>query len=198
LIVRFFLGAALLLVAGCSLFDPRDPEEGGTAIDSLAARTCPSNVVYNIRKALAAGPAGIGIYDQNLDDDFLFILDAQDEFYLPCSPNPFLTWSRELEKANVALIFQNYGDIGMGMSLSTAQDSTPVSPPDDPEADSEVKFRSVVYLVSAGDTSFAGSADVYFRDQGGSWTLYKWQDIRPTSGSKLSYGRLKASLASCQ
>ena len=188
---------ALLALAvaapGCGLFDTRTPEEPENPVNiDVRPRTFPSNVVYNIRSAFQAGQQGIGVYDQNLAADFLFVPDEQDVLELP--RNPFESWNKDKEKTNMGSVFDKYGELTLSLQLSAADDSTLADPRTEPQADSEVMFRSTPYTISAEDTLFAGKVDAYFRDNAGTWTIYKWVDVRDPSLGQKTFGRMKASV----
>lgn len=186
---------ALLAAAagGCGLFDTRTPEEPTNQVNiDVRPRTFPTNVVYNIHSAFLHGQQGIGVYDQNLAADFVFVPDEQDVLELP--QNPFETWDKDREKSNMGSVFDRYGELTLGLQLGAADDSTLADPRTDPQADNEVLFRSAPYTISAEDTLFAGKVDAYFRDNAGTWTIYKWVDIRDPSMGQRTFGRMKASV----
>jgi hypothetical protein len=186
--------ALALAGPGCGLFDTRTPETPETPITiDTRPRTIPSNVVYNVRSAFKAGQQGLGVYDQNIATDLAFEPDPQDVTEI--GGNPFTNWGKDREKSNMGSVFDRYGVLTLSLNLSAAEESTLVTPPVDPNADNEVYFRSTPYTISAEtDTLFAGKTDLYFRDNTGTWTIYKWVDIRDQSLGRKTFGLMKASV----
>jgi len=189
------VAALAIALAGCGLFDTRDPEPPGQNIP-VVGRISPTHVVYNIHIAFEVGSQGISVYDQQISTDYAFEMDPNDVNEL--GRNPFVDWNKDKEKANMTQVFQRYGAIHpMTLNLHAPNvDSLEADIPVDPTADAEVYFDDVPYIIVAEqDTSFAGTADVYFRDKGGTWTMYKWVDSREAAGTQKTFGLMKASVA---
>ena len=70
-----FFAAALLILASCSLFDPRDPQEPSQGGVVWETPTNPDLVVENMQSALAGKSV---LYLDCLDDSFVFYADTND------------------------------------------------------------------------------------------------------------------------
>lgn len=181
------------LLAGCGLFDTRDPEPPEGNIPAVP-RISPTHVVHNVHLAYEVGSAGIAVYDQQIAGDFDFEMDPTDvtEF----GSNPFVDWNKDKEKSNISRVFERHGTLRLTLNLhADGVDSLEVDTPVDPTADGEVYFKAAPYIIVAeADTTFSGTADVYFRDKAGTWTMFRWADIRGTAGGFKTFGLMKASV----
>jgi hypothetical protein len=187
--------AVIAVLAGCSLFEPRDPEEsgGGGAIPCLT-RTTADSVIANV-EANYARTAGIGCYASGLSEVFAFHPDPADsiEAGQPGGVSPYANWNAEVE-SRVA--------VNLASDASTRPESLLVSfdgeyAPRDVAPDGRTETRHYTYRIRYWSRQLAavaygqGLADITLvRGNDNFWTITVWLDKRDTSGNP-TWGRLR-------
>ncbi len=174
--IAFLVAAGALGLAGCDFFSPRSVEP---PVDSTPVcrtnRHAPSDLFTDIKCTLDARANGEPIYEDILDDAYLFVMDPQEAV----SIGPPASWGKQT-------------DVSFLQSANATLDSVRV------EFDGQVEAASGHDDISMSDTShwtcnytvttrraqvpdslqYAGSADVTFRRGSGAdtWLVWRWVD----------------------
>jgi hypothetical protein len=170
-------------MAGCSLFDPRDPEDiGGVDQVPWVPPTSMALALENMERTLEA--KSITNYDRSLADEFSIVADFGDSLEAPDIAVLFSDWGREQEVATTAEILSNGGDVSLQW---TVRDSENINA-------SITRYLDLGYRLTfqseSGDTAFSGNADLYFLEDNGQWFLTRWVDKRDGSGNS-TWGMLR-------
>jgi len=178
--VRVFLalglGSLLLFpLAGCR-FSTRTPEPPSVNNVPWQDPDTPAKVLYNVQVTFSA--KSIANYDRSLADDFTFYLADEDKPDVAQEPTYFEGWNKQREVAAFTSVFQNSKEtvaFSWGPPVPPFEDMIP-----DP-ADAGGKYYEnlkyqMVFRRSGADTTFSGLVDLYFREQPGGWSIYKWVD----------------------
>lgn len=173
----------LSFLAGCSLFDPRDPEDiGGVDQVPWVPPTSMALALSNIERTLEA--KSITNYDRSLADEFSIVADFGDSLEAPGIAILFAEWGRDQEVATMAEILSNSGDVTLQW---TVRDSENIN-------GSITRYLDLGYRLAfqseSRDTVFSGSADLYFLEDNGQWFLTRWVDKRDGSGNT-TWGMLR-------
>lgn len=167
--------------AGCSLFEPREAEDPGSANQvPWVPPTSLATALSNIERTIEA--KSIINYERSLFDEFIFEPDAVDEVII--GSTFFENWGREDEVAAIRQIIDTEASIALKWTI---RDSITVSAEESYYEDLgyELRFQSANL-----DTVFSGNADLYFRDDNGQWFVHRWVDKRDGSGNT-TWGMLR-------
>lgn len=181
---------ALVGLAGCGLFDIRDPEPPPDT--SGCARHSPStvdSVVFNFEASLGCKALGRSNLGEALGTPFQFVLDPldvtgggqrPDSMTKSVTLNAFDSFLQSTVKEDSLLVRIHYEEL----------------PPDRNQElpDGRHWFDRVGYellIFAPGETTpkstLAGIATIYFRTAAGTWTFDRWED-RARDGSTSSLG----------
>jgi hypothetical protein len=171
---------ALVLVAasgmGC-IFDTRTPDPPGDPPIPWINPTEPRLVLENIKVTLNRKSASN--YTRSLSDDFAFEPDVTDAGTV--GESFFAGWNKDREGAAFSQIVNSAGTI----NFIWTPKGDPLSVPDKPE---DKYYENIVYSMQfaktqpePGNITFSGKADLYLRETGGVWAVYKWVDKRDGS-----------------
>lgn len=173
-----------LWLAGCGLFDIRDPDPP-VVEGSACPHHSPSavdSVVFNFEAALACKGAGLSNLNQALGDPFVFVLDLIDIGSPATRPD-------SMNKTTTSNAFDTFFQNTVKQDSVVARINYQALPPADNQVqpDGRHLFRRVGYQVlifapatTTPKTTISGVADIYFRSTGGLWKFDHWQD-RPAS-----------------
>jgi len=186
------LAAAAVLafagIAGCGLFDTRDPRVPGISGERCRNLTDPDSLVENITVHYGQ-KSGTSCYSSMLDTAFAFHPDPTDSSN---NPDPFAGWNRDIE----ARVTTNIAADSV-QSFRVAFDSLYQTPTEDPGPPRRVtrfyEYHLLVNRVGHADTTrYQGRSDITFQQgANSSWTILNWQDN--TDGSAFpTWGRLRA------
>ncbi len=178
--------AILLQAPGCSLFDPREPEDPGEVQDPTQPPTSPSMVMYNLDLALEA--RSITIYSACLDTSFVFTADPADAVEYGGSPwnYDFDAWDYDAEFTSVYnLLASTSGDSLPEDSLVVAYFSLVPGYSDPPAPmDSAVIWREYSIVVAGSEHAgwenpAVGQARITMVEDASSyWYISRWEDFR--------------------
>lgn len=178
--------ASLLLWGGLSgcLFDTRDPDDPDAVEVPREPPTEPRIVLENIRKTFSAKQ--VGNYNLSLADDFAFEPDRTDANDIPGTF--FVGWNKERETSAMGQILNSAGTI----TFTWTPSGEPLTVPDRPN---DLYYENLAYRMTfrkttpePADTTLSGKANLYMRDVGGAWFIYKWVDIRDGATSNATLG----------
>ncbi len=173
--IAVLAAAAAVSLAGCDFFSPRVAER---PVDSSSVcrtnRQDPLDLFTDMKCALDARANGEPVYEDILDEGYVFIMDPQEAV----SIGPPGSWNKQtdvnfLQSANakldsVRINFTNQleGGTGQDAALSDTSHWT---------ADYRIVTRGTGI---ADSVEYAGSADVTFRRGLGAdtWVIYRWVD----------------------
>jgi hypothetical protein len=190
---RVVLGLALAaaFLAGCGLFEPRDPREAdGTTGPRCRNRSDPDSLYDNIIVHYGQ-PASGSCYADMVDAAFVFTPDVQDYSEAPPPPNnPYDGWNHDIEVG----VTTNIKSTAAFIRLSF--DSTYKSPTftTNPSTETRYYYYHVLYQETGqpDTTRFQGLADITMAQGSGSlWTVTVWRDQRDGSGLD-TWGILRA------
>jgi hypothetical protein len=178
---------ALALVAGCGLFEPRDPRPGGGPGVNCATPNSPDNVVSNIVNHYAE-LAGVTCYTDMLDTSFTFHPDPADSSEaLP--DTVFNHWTRDIEARDA-------GNVARDVTFHVASfDSEYAARAISADQRTQTRFYAyhlIIYSPQASpDTLFRGLADItFFQGSNAQWHITSWVDKRDGSGAR-TWGYLR-------
>ena len=181
-------GAALIVLAGCWLFDTRDPKPPTAPVAHCANYTEPDSLALNIRVHYGQ-PTVASCYNPMLDPAFSFTPDPVD---FAANPTPYQGWVRSVEErvaTNVAadsvVTFQTFFD-------GTYQ--SPIVDPGPPQR--ETRFYNYHILFTRvgrfAPIRYQGKAEITFQQEAGTqWRILNWVDHADSSGYS-TWGRLRA------
>lgn len=180
--------ALLGLVAGCGLFEPRDPRPGGGPGVNCATPNSPDNVVANIVNHYAE-LAGVSCYTDMLDETFLFHPDLTDSSEVPPGDMVFVNWNRDVESRDARNI------AAAATFHSVSFDSEYAARVISPDQRTQVRFYAYHLIIRAPqvapDTLFQGLADItFFQGSDAQWHITNWVDKRDGSGAR-TWGYLR-------
>lgn len=197
-----FLTVLILLIPGCSLFDPRDPEYPENPQNPPQTPTSPSAVMYNLDLALET--LDYAAYMTCLDSSFVFDADPADVVEFGAAPYYYVfdDWGYDAEyNAVSALLLSTQGDSLPAESLVEAS-FTGVSGYPDPASplDSATIWRDYSIVVSSSSHAPWGSPAegrariTLIEDDQHYWYISRWEDSRlESSGDSLrTWGVTKA------
>lgn len=173
--------AALLLLlplAGCGLFEPRDPRPATDTGPRCRGLTAPDSLAINIEEQYGT-LAGVTCFTSILDNSYLFHPDVQDSIdALPDSI--YRNWNRTIESRVATNLAAD------AVYCAAVFDSQYAAPSVSPDLRTEVRFYAYHVLLrtrSAPDTTrYQGLADLTFHQESGFWHLTSWVDKRDASG----------------
>jgi hypothetical protein len=186
-VTRTLLAAGLLL-AGCNLFAPRDPEDPESSRLNFIPPTEPSIVIDNLQNAI--DQKSVANYTACFADAgtggqaFLFVPSAEASAqYGPA----FISWGSAQEQA----YFQNLiarSASSAGSSLQLVQKSQLVT------ADSVLYSYDYTFIFEHGEAGFPKTArgNLQFAlapDAGNRWSIYRWMDFK--TGSDITWSMFK-------
>lgn len=173
----------LPFVAGCGLFDPRDPEDTG-GVDQVPwiPPTSMALALQNMETTIEA--KSITNYDRSLAQEFEIEPDFSDAQEAPDIVSRFAEWGREDEVTAMAEILSNDGDVSL---LWTVRDSITSS---STEAYYEDLGYRLVFQSGTKETVFSGKVDLHFLEDNGQWFVTRWVDKRDGSGNT-TWGMLR-------
>jgi hypothetical protein len=177
---------ALLTLASCGLFEPRNPKPGGGTIVPCVTPNSPEDVITNIVDHYASD-AGITCYTSMLDASFVFHPDPGDSNEaLP--DTVYVGWNRDVETrvdqnlAVNATFHQAVFDSEYAARVVSADGHT------------QIRFYAYHLRIRApqsADTLYQGRADLtLFQGSDTQWRITDWADKRDGSGLR-SWGYLR-------
>ncbi len=193
-------GITLLLVAGCSFFEPGfpedpDPSSGITWYQPYS----PGTVVTNIQNSMEG--RSITMYSSCLDSSFTFIADPLDtlEFW---NIWDFSNWDFSVEQNTISNIFAFVTSSGFPEDSMLVVEFSMVEEYPDPAAPSDsAEIWRDYEIITAGaehggwDEPALGRAKMFMvEDDYGLWSLVKWEDYRPEdyTGDNYTWAVVKA------
>jgi hypothetical protein len=183
-VIAVALGIALA-VAGCGLFEPREPKVAGVAGERCRNLTEPDSLVANILVHYGK-LAGTACYNSMVDTAFTFTPDPGD---LSDTPTKYDGWNRDVE-TRVAINIAADAAFIETVFDSSYQDPTITTSPL-----TETRYYAYHILIQEANqpdtTRYQGRADIKFQQQGTSlYTIVAWSDRRDGSGLP-TWGRLR-------
>lgn len=181
-IAGLFAAAFLLMaLAGCGLFDTREPVEGEGGQSFWQPPTSPEIIVRNLEVAFENGI--FNDYERALTIDFTFHPDLADSLDVEGGrPGAFANWTRDVEVETAAAIH------------ATADSLMLVLVPNSTEIVGDDRLLKQSYVLTlltvGGSTVYEGDVWFWVRQVAGEWFIYHWEDIS-TSSSRRSWGFLK-------
>lgn len=182
-------GLGVAALAGCGLFDIRDPIPPDTGGCPRHTPSTVDSVVFNFESALGCKVGGTTNLQEALGAPFQFVLDPIDVSSVPQRPdsmtktvtlNAFDTFYQGTVKNDSLYMRIFYQDLPPGRDQDL---------PDGRHWFDRVNYE--LRIIARGDTvvkaTYAGIATIYFRTGSGTWTFDRWQD-RGTGGSTPSLG----------
>ncbi len=179
------LALSLLLLTACGLFDTRDVtppdlQPQCPLVDAIR----PVLAIDNMEQSFACGAAGGGLdtYESSIADDFDFNAAVVEE---QAVQDFFTDWEQaSVPKDEAVAAFSTQ------MGAAQQYNATLVIEADDEDEisyDDGFLFDDIAYslvFVAAGDTAarFAGQADIYVRDPGSGFVVYRWDDSEAAGG----------------
>ncbi len=192
-----FLG---ILATGCSLFEPREPEQPGGGQTYWQPPTTPSRVMLNMDGALEA--RSIGLYMECMDTSFVFLADPADTAEYGGTFS-FDDWDWTSEQNTVGNIFASVQGSGLPAEslLSVAFSLDPEHPDPPAPTDSAVIWRNYSMVVAGsgyaewGDPALGQAKITLVEDDFNYWKISLWEDFRPDDYTEGMYtwGVVKAS-----
>jgi len=186
--MRATLILVLLFVAGCGLFEPRDPRPVGGPGVNCATPNSPDNVVSNIVNHYGE-LAGTTCYSDMLDVTFAFHPDAADSNELAPGDTSYVHWTRDVESRDARNVA---ADATFHIAAFDSEYAARVI-----SADQRTQIRFYAYHLIlhasqvAPDTLFQGLADItFFQGGDAQWHITNWVDKRDGSGAR-TWGYLR-------
>lgn len=193
ILARVAVGLALVvgILAGCGLFEPRDPRDAdGTSGPRCRNRSEPDSLYDNIIVHYGQPSSG-SCYADMIGDAFVFTPDVQDYADAPAPPNnPYDGWNRAIEIGVTTNIKSTVQFIQVSFD-STYQPTTTTT---NPTTETRYYHYHVLYRQTgqSDTTRFQGLADITTEQGAGSlWTIKAWRDQRDGSGFD-TWGILRA------
>ena len=192
------LGLALLVgfQAGCGLFKPRDPREGGVSGPRCRNRSDPDSLFDNIVVHYGQPTSG-SCYADMIDPalpeagGFIFRPDLQDSLDAPAVPNnPYTGWNHDIEVGVTTNIKSTAAFIAVSFD-STYQSSTTTT---NPTTETRYYYYHLLYQQTGqpDTTRYQGRAEITMKQGPNSlWTITVWRDQRDGSGRE-TWGILRA------
>ena len=179
------------LLAGCGLFEPRDPRDtDGVSGPRCRNRSDPDSLYENIVVHYGQ-PASGSCYADMIDTGFVFTPDLQDYSEAPPPPNnPYDGWNRNIEVGVTTNIKSTAAFIEVSFD-STYKPSTTTT---NPRTETRYYHYHVLYQETgqSDTTRYQGLADITMLQGSGSlWTITGWRDQRDGSGID-TWGILRA------
>jgi hypothetical protein len=178
------LAPALLLGAGCDLFQTREPAAGGTGNSVWQPPTTPEIVVENLQLALENGV--FGDYTRALTDDFTFVPDDADVAQLAIErPGEAVYggWTKDVETQVAEAIRTGLTSLDLGLTL--------VSEETLPDGRLQKYGYALTLTRGASVTVYEGQAWLDIRQEpNGDWLIARWEDVI-TPQTVESWGLLK-------
>lgn len=185
------LAFLVALMAGCGLFEPRDPRDAdGVSGPRCRNRSDPDSLYENIVVHYGQ-PASGSCYADMIDTGFVFTPDVQDYLEAPAPPNnPYDGWNHDIEVGVTTNIKSTAAFIAVSFD-STYKPSTTTT---NPTTETRYYHYHVLYQETGqpDTTRFQGLADITMLQGSGSlWTITAWRDQRDGSGID-TWGILRA------
>lgn len=183
--------AVLAALAGCSLFEPRDPETGGGPTKPCPSRSAPDSLIAIVQQSYGDA-SNLTCYPTALDASFAFHPDPADSIEAGDvgGVSPYANWNQEVETRDAQNIAFN-----AQFAPEVVFDS--LYAPTDVSGDGTTQTRHYAYHLlfqsktEGGPTRYQGLSDITLRQGGdGFWTITVWVDKRDASGSP-TWGRLR-------
>ncbi len=185
----------LALVAGCGLFEPRDPREPEDQIptERCRAQSAPDSVIANV---VAHYALGTDCYRNQLADSldpfvfgFRFRPDLQDSLARenPPAPNPYSGWNKAVEVSVTQAIATSYDTVIVFFDPNEYAGRVTT-------ADRETRFYNYrVRTVNgpADTTTYQGQVELTMVRRTSNWFLETFRDHRDGSGLE-TWGALRA------
>lgn len=178
----------LTVLAGCSLFKPRDPRPGGGPVVNCATPNIPDNVVANLVNHYA-DLAGISCYTDMLDASFAFHPDLTDSNELAPGDTSYVHWTHDVEARDARNIA---ADATFHIASLDSEYAARVISGDQR---TQIRFYAYHLILHASqvapDTLFRGLADItFFQGGDAQWHITNWVDKRDGSGAR-TWGYLR-------
>ena len=165
------------LAGGC-LFTPRSPEQPGSGQIQVpwVNPTSAAILLQNIQ--VTFGYKSVDNYTRSLADDYTFVPDPADV----SQSNDPVFW-QNFGKQQEVVAFTNILKVAEGETVTFTWGT--VGDPLGTSTNGEYYFKDQPYQLKvnrgAPDTVFSGKADIYVRDTGSLFYLFKWVDKRDGS-----------------
>lgn len=192
--------SALLIIASCSLFSPRDPEYPTDDDIPWYQPYAPSTVILNLSNSFEG--RSISMFMACCDSSYMFLADDADIDDFGSSWD-FSNWDYEVEQNTVLNIFAAIEGSGFPDSLLASFTMNAVAGHTDPAAPSDSAWIWRDYEIVAAGSEYCGwdypaRGRVIFlmvEDIYGLWSIKKWFDYRPEgyTGDYYTWGVAKAS-----
>jgi hypothetical protein len=182
--------ALALVAAGCSLFEPRDPEEPTTPSVRCRTRSTADSVIALVEESYGT-LSGISCYGSSLDAIFAFHPDPADsiEAGQPGGVSPYANWNRDVE-------LRVTGNLAADAAFADAVFDSEYAARD-VSVDGRMETRHYAYHVRFQSKSggpmvrFQGLADItLLQGADALWTITVWVDKRDASENP-TWGRLR-------
>jgi len=181
------LGAAALLAAafaaGCSMFEPRTPEDPAEGGSYWQYPSAPSIVMNNLDGSMEA--RSITLYMTAFDESFAFLADPADTAEFPSLE--FGSWDFYAEQNTLSNMFASVQGSGAPEESLIAVTFMPIEGYPDPPApvDSAEIWRS--YFIQIAGSEYGswsnpciGKACItMIEDESSMWSISVWEDYRP-------------------
>jgi hypothetical protein len=184
------LATALVLaaaLAGCSLFEPRDPERpSSTPTARCRTRSSPDSVAAIIQESYGT-TSGVTCYESALDAGFIFHPDPVDSINDP-DPNIYAGWNRDVERR----VATNLASAGFAVAVLDSEYAVRYVSPDNGTQVRYYAYHLLFQPKSGGpEVRYQGLADLTMR-QGpdAHWAITVWVDKQDGSANP-TWGRLR-------
>ena len=168
-------GAAILsLLAGCGLFDLRNPEPpgGGTQVP-WETPTEPRIALKNLEATTEARV--VTNFERSLTQDYKFRFD-------PFEAGADTVWDKDRDIQAITAMFRNESTVQLNW---TVVDSGLI------ENDffyRNLGYRLVFRLGIADSVVIVGKCTMYFRQEQQQWLIYRWADVKTSADPEVSWG----------
>lgn len=180
----------MAILAGCGLFDPRDPREAdGSTGPRCRNRSDPDSLYDNIIVHYGQPTSG-SCYADMIDAAFTFTPDVTDYAEAP-TPNPYDGWNHDVEVGVTTNIKSAAAFIAVSFDSTYRSRTTTTNP----TTETRYYYYHVLYQATGqpDTTRYQGLADITMTQGAGSlWTITAWRDQRDGSGRE-TWGIFRAS-----
>ena len=178
------LMAAMVVGAGCSIFEPREAEAPATDTGKVAF--VPANDAAGVFVNLKSGIENLdgANYERSVDERFVFLPLLEDALDLP---GAFDNWTKTVEMDVMNLMLSGSKKATVTFDRSVLIDETDY-------VQFQVTYKlELVAKVGDAKTEYHGVAHIDVRRTGGLWLMEKWEDVS-ASGDYTTWGYLRGVL----
>ena len=185
------LALAAAVLAGCGLFEPRDPREADVTSGPRCRNRSEPDSLYDNIVVHYGQPASGSCYADMVDIGFVFTPDVQDYSEAPPPPNnPYDGWNHDIEVG----VTTNIKSTALFIKVSFDSTYKSATFTTSPTTETRYYYYHVLYRETGqpDTTRFQGLADITMTQGSGSlWTITAWRDQRDGSGRD-TWGILRA------